>query len=84
MQKGNVNRDAQGKTIIRAQQTFVAKIPTTDGLMYLWMGDRWRLAPDDGLLGHDFQYWAPLRFNAAGGIEPFKWIDEWKVKLRAD
>ena len=82
LQKRNVNRDAKRKTIIRAQQTFVAKIPTADGLMYLWMGDRWGSHPDDGLMGHDFQYWAPLRFNAAGRIEPFKWVDEWKVNIK--
>ena len=46
------------------------------------MGDRWGSHPDDGLMGHDFQYWAPLRFNAAGRIEQFKWVDEWRVKLR--
>jgi hypothetical protein len=82
LQKGNVNRDANRKTIVRAQQTFVAQIPTADGRMYLWMGDRWGSHPDDGMMGHDLQYWAPLRFNAAGGIEPFKWVDEWSVKLR--
>ena len=78
----NVNRDARGKTIIRAQQTFVAQIPTADGLMYLWMGDRWDSHPDDVMMGHDFQYWAPLRFDAAGGIEPLKWVGEWKVNIK--
>ena len=59
LQKGNVNRNVKGKTIVRAQQTFVAWIPTADGLMYLWMGDRWGSHPDGGMMGHDFQYWAP-------------------------
>jgi beta-xylosidase len=80
--KANANRDAHGKTIIRAQQTFVARIPTADGLMYVWMGDRWGSHPDDVMMGHDFQYWAPLRLDASGGIEPLKWIDEWKVRFK--
>ncbi len=77
--KVNINRDARGQTVIRAQQTFVAQIPTADGLQYVWMGDRWHSAPD-GINGHAFQYWAPLRFDAAGGIEPLKWLDQWTIR----
>ncbi len=79
-QKININRDARGKTVIRAQQTHVARIPTANGLLYVWMGDRWHSSPD-GTPGHDFQYWAPLWFDPSGGIEPLKWLDQWTVVL---
>jgi len=56
--------------IVSAQQTWVAKIPTANGTMYLWMGDRWQSCTD-GFKGHDFQYWAPLKFSDDGRILPF-------------
>jgi beta-xylosidase len=80
LQQGNPNRDSKGKTVIRAQQTHVAQIPTADGMLYVWMGDRWSSRPD-GMMGHDFQYWAPLKFDASGRIEPFRWVDQWTIKL---
>jgi Glycosyl hydrolases family 43 len=66
--------------IVSAQQTWVAKIPTAKGTLYLWMGDRWQSCLD-GFKGHDFQYWAPLKFSSDGRILPleglahfwFKW-----------
>ena len=71
--RGNINRDATGKPIIAAQQTFVAQLPTSRGTAYIWMGDRWGSRPD-GVKGHDFQYWSsPLEFTANGGILPLQW-----------
>jgi hypothetical protein len=48
------NWDATGRSIIAAQQTFVAQLPTSQGTAYIWMGDRWGSTPD-GVKGHDFQ-----------------------------
>ena len=70
--RGNINRDASGKPIIPAQQTYVAQLPTPRGLVYLWMGDRWGSRPD-GIKGHDFQYWSrPLEFTEDGNIRPLQ------------
>ena len=72
-ERANINRDAAGKPIIAAQQTYVAQLPTSSGTAYIWMGDRWGSRPD-GVKGHDFQYWSsPLVFTANGGILPMKW-----------
>ena len=66
----NINRDAQQKPIVAAQQASVAHIPTPDGEDLIWIGDRWGTRPD-GVKGHDFQFWsAPLQFDAQGKIAP--------------
>ncbi|MGD0093068.1 MAG: family 43 glycosylhydrolase [Planctomycetota bacterium] len=71
--RGNINRDAAGKPIIAAQQTWVAQLPTSHGTVYVWMGDRWGSRPD-GVKGHDFQFWSrPLEFTADGNIQPLQW-----------
>jgi hypothetical protein len=76
----NINRDAKGVPIIRAQQTHVAQIPTASGMAYIWMGDRWQSTPDK-IKGHDFQYWARLEFTQDGGIIPMKQVDDWQIEL---
>jgi len=59
--------------IIRAQQTFVATLPTSHGAVYIWMGDEWGSRPD-GIKGHDYQYWSsPLQFEKDGMIKQLKW-----------
>jgi hypothetical protein len=59
--------------IIRAQQTFVATLPTSHGTAYIWMGDEWGSRPD-GIKGHDYQYWSsPLQFEKDGMIKQLKW-----------
>lgn len=78
--RNNINRDAGGTPIIAAQQTYVAQIPTENGTMYMWMGDRWGSRPD-GIKGHDFQYWAPLEFDSAGNIAALQWTDQFEVTL---
>jgi beta-xylosidase len=80
--QGNLNRDAQDRPIIAAQQTYVARLPGPQGDVYLWMGDRWGSRPD-GIKGHDFQYWsAPLAFAAEGKIQPLTFTAEWRTALR--
>ena len=77
----NINRDTNGKPIVAGQQTFVARIPTSEGVEYIWMADRWGSRPD-GLKGHDFQYWSsPLQFAPDGNIAPIKWVGEWKLSI---
>ena len=64
--------------IIKAQQTHVATLPTSSGVVYLWMGDLWGSRPD-GIKGHDFQYWSsPLQFDMDGMIQQLKWENQWE------
>jgi len=78
---GNINRDAGGKPIIPAQQTFIATIPTADGPALIWMGDEWNSRPD-GIKGHDLQYWAPpLRFASDGSIAPLENMPSWTIRV---
>jgi len=81
-ERGNINRDAAGKPIIPAQQTFVATLPAADGPVYLWMGDQWGSRPD-GVKGHDLQYWsAPLEFLPDGSIAPLEKLPHWTATVR--
>ncbi len=67
--------------IIKAQQTHVAIIPAKGGPAFIWMGDRWKSAPDK-IKGHDFQYWSsPLQFDAGGMTRQLKFEDYWTIEL---
>ena len=69
------------RPLITAQETWVAKIPTCSGPVFLWMADRWGSSPD-GIKGHDFQYWSPpLEFNANGDILPMENVAQWRINL---
>ena len=82
MQRGNINRDVKGKTIIAAQQTHIARLPTAHGTEYIWMGDRWQSTPDK-VKGHDFQFWSsPLKFDDDGNIAKLTREDEWSIELK--
>eukprot|EP01065_Artemidia_motanka_P047959 TRINITY_DN7614_c2_g1_i1.p1 TRINITY_DN7614_c2_g1~~TRINITY_DN7614_c2_g1_i1.p1 ORF type:complete len:361 (+),score=85.77 TRINITY_DN7614_c2_g1_i1:68-1150(+) len=80
----NIGRDADGRSISKAQQNFVASVNRTDGgVTYLWTGDRWESAPDNEK-GHDLQYWYPLRFNdtqVPPAIEPLVWVDNFTLTV---
>jgi len=77
--RANINRRPEsGTPNIPAQETWVAKIPTPDGSVFIWIADRWRSSPD-GLAGHDFQFWAPLEFNQDGDILPVKNVTRWYI-----
>lgn len=79
--RGNINRTPDGRPIIPAQQTHVARLPTTAGPALLWMGDRWHSRPD-GIKGHDFQYWSPpLTVSPDGAITPLTWTDRFDLEL---
>jgi hypothetical protein len=68
----------RSNTIVDAQQTHVAEIPSTSGTLFVWMGDRWGSTPD-GIKGHDFQVWLPLEFADHGVIRPLTKLGTWKV-----
>ncbi len=70
----------RSNTIVDAQQTHVAEIPSSSGKLFMWMGDRWGSTPD-GIKGHDFQVWVPLEFVDRGVIRPLTQLDTWKVTL---
>jgi hypothetical protein len=72
-------RSENGAPIIPAQESWVAKIPMSDGPIFIWMGDRWQSCPD-GVKGHDFQFWsAPLKFSPDGDILPIENIGRWDI-----
>jgi hypothetical protein len=56
---------------IPAQETWVARIPTSEGPVFIWMADCWGSSAD-GLSGHDLQYWTPLEFSPDGEILPIR------------
>ena len=69
--------------IIKAQQTFVAVLPASQGADYIWMGDLWG-SRQDGVKGHDLQYWSrPLKFKAEGSIQTMTYDPQWCVNLNA-
>jgi len=58
----------------RAQQNFVITVDTGNGIDHIWTGDRWMQAVD-GVKGHEPQFWARLEFDAAGRVQPLRWVD---------
>lgn len=82
----NINRRSDclpcgGNPTIPAQQAHVARLPSVDGDVYVWIGDRWGTALD-GTRGHDHQYWSPpLRFRDDGSIEPIARVNSWSLEL---
>ena len=76
LDSANVNN-----VVIPAQQTCITELQTSQGTVYIWMGDMWGSTPDR-IKGHDYQFWsAPLQFNSDGSIMPLKWTDAWSVEL---
>jgi hypothetical protein len=67
-------------TIVNAQQTHVAEIPSASGTLFMWMGDRWGSTPD-GIKGHDFQVWLPLQFDHHNMVRPLTKYNAWQVTL---
>lgn len=60
-----------GGLAIVAQQFQVFVIAQADGSeAYIYFGERWASSPT-GLKSDDFSAWAPLQFDASGGIIPF-------------
>ena len=61
-----------------AQETWVATIPTPEEPAFMWMADRWGSSPD-GVKGHDFQFWALLKFSPDGHILPVRNVARWYI-----
>jgi len=66
--------------VLPVQETWVAKIPMSQGPAFIWMADWWKSAPD-GVKGHDLQFWsAPLKFNPYNEtILPVENITQWDI-----
>ena len=78
--KENMMVNMNNVPVIPAQQTWVAKIPTSEGPIFIWMGDRWQSCPDR-VKGHDFQFWSPpLEFTPAGELLPVKDVPIWNFR----
>jgi hypothetical protein len=58
----------------------VAKVPTRNGPVYIYTGERYQTAPDD-VFGHGFMYWQPLRFNADGVPAVLNWTSSFELPL---
>lgn len=72
-------RSENGALTVPAQETWVARIPTSEGPAFIWMADRWGSCPD-GVKGHDFQFWsAPLKFGTNGDILPIRNVAQWYI-----
>ncbi|MET0934828.1 MAG: family 43 glycosylhydrolase, partial [Luteibacter sp.] len=57
-----------GEDSCGGQPADVAMLPGREGTVYLYQSDRWDNANPNET--HATHYWEPLRFTAAGGIEP--------------
>jgi len=67
--------------VVPAQETWVAKIPTPGGPVFMWMADRWQSAPD-GVKGHDLQFWTPLQFSSSDqAILPVENTAQWSITV---
>lgn len=80
-----INRDPGGKIIIPGQQTDICALPAADGgVARLWMADLWG-SRQDGVKGHDLQFWSePLKFRRDGTIEPLRWVESFTLALGSE
>eukprot|EP01084_Bolivina_argentea_P087642 158294_1 len=65
--------------VINAQQSFVFPINTTNGIQWIWYGDRWQSATDR-IKAHDFTYFGPLEMNG-DGFDIMQWRDNFTISL---
>ena len=70
----NINRFANGTTIIKGQQAGVWQMEST----LVWVADLWQSTPD-GVKGHDLQYWGPIEFDSQGVPLPLKQVESWTI-----
>jgi hypothetical protein len=71
---------AVAASVSRAQQNFVVQIETPTGTEYVWTGDRW-MQSKDGEKAHEPQFWAPLKFDTDGKLQPLLWVDSFTVDV---
>jgi hypothetical protein len=83
LKQGNINCPSTNEPpTVAGQETWVAQLPGEHGFVYIWLADRWHSA-EDGVKGHDCQFWAPLQFQEDGAILPIKNCTTWEATLRA-
>lgn len=81
--QGQIGRYANGTSVTHAQPNDAFPVVGADGsTSWVWTGDQWQSAPDH-IKGHDFQYWAPLRFLSGphGGLDSFEYTTEWSLNV---
>jgi hypothetical protein len=66
--------------VTKSQASYVVRVPTPNGTVLLWAGDRWGQSPD-GLKGHEPQYWAPLAFLSDGRVKHVEWVDNFTLTI---
>ena len=76
-----VPRNADRSSVTHAQQFSVTPVYTATGVVPMFIGIRFGSAPDFRK-DHDFQFWAPLTFDAATGrMRNVSWIDSFELDL---
>jgi hypothetical protein len=76
-----VPRNADRSSVTHAQQFSVTPIYTAGGIVPMFIGIRFGSAPDFRK-DHDYQFWAPLTFNASTGrMDNVSWIDSFVLDL---
>ena len=72
--KGNGDNN---NIVINAQQSYVFSVNTTNGIEYIWYGDRWQSAPDR-IKAHDFTYFGPLEMDG-DNFKIMQWRDNFTI-----
>jgi hypothetical protein len=77
-----VPRYPNGTSVTHAQQFSVTPVYTRGGVVPMFIGIRFGSAPDF-VKDHDFQFWAPLAFDADGDMHNVSWVDSFTLDLVA-
>ena len=74
----DVNADAAGRRVVRGQSAFVQRLHAAapGDPQYFLAFDQWMTGNSRS---EQYQYWAPLSFDAGGAIEPLRWQDSWRT-----
>ena len=74
----DVNANAAGRRVVRGQSAFVQRLHAAapGDPQYFLAFDQWMTS---NTRAEQYQYWAPLSFDAGGGIEPLRWQDSWRT-----
>jgi len=74
----DVNADAAGRRVVRGQSAFVQRLHAAapGDPQYFLAFDQWMTGNSRA---EQYQYWAPLSFDAEGAIEPLRWQDSWQT-----
>ena len=77
----DVNADAAGHRVVRGQSAFVQRLHAAapGDPQYFLAFDQWMTGNSRA---EQYQYWAPLFFDAGGAIEPLRWQASWRTNYR--